>query len=292
MSSLARSLPRLPPALRSLRAALAVCSVLATTLCWRSTPAQAEPLLQRFRGATIAAPDLARVEKDYTRYLGYTVRERGKVAGARGQLGCAARRRPALHPAEFRRASRRPHPRGARACRARLSSADDVRLEQHRDRRRRSGCDLRALQGRAFQGDRRAGEPHGLSEHPGVPGRRALRRSALSHQRDRRSQPLAAARAGRTDRPDLHHGRCRSRRAGDGRLVFHRLRPHERSDPHHPDQRRAARTAPAGGAGDADHDDAPRAAGQPVRARWLSAVGVRQARAPSATCRPASRSPP
>ena len=42
-------------------------------------PAAAEPLLQRFRAATITTDSLAEVERDYTTTLGYVVRERGRV---------------------------------------------------------------------------------------------------------------------------------------------------------------------------------------------------------------------
>ncbi|MCU0758491.1 MAG: hypothetical protein MUF07_04715 [Steroidobacteraceae bacterium] len=52
------------------------------TLVVGAVVSRAEPLLQRFRIATIAAPDLRKVEADYTRWLGYRVRERGKVSGA------------------------------------------------------------------------------------------------------------------------------------------------------------------------------------------------------------------
>lgn len=79
-------------------------------------PAQAEPALQRFRVATIAAPDLARVEQDYTRYLGYVVRERGKVSAALAASWDAPRAagRPYLlmsseaHPDVYIRAVRAP----------------------------------------------------------------------------------------------------------------------------------------------------------------------------------------
>lgn len=40
----------------------------------------AEPLLQRFRAATITSDDLAAVERDYATTLGYVVRERGRVS--------------------------------------------------------------------------------------------------------------------------------------------------------------------------------------------------------------------
>lgn len=41
--------------------------------------AQAEPQLQRIKIATFGAPDLAEVERRYTRWLGYRVRERGRI---------------------------------------------------------------------------------------------------------------------------------------------------------------------------------------------------------------------
>lgn len=47
--------------------------------------AWAEPLAQRFRAATITAPDIAAVEGDYRRYLGYVVRERGRVTAAQAR---------------------------------------------------------------------------------------------------------------------------------------------------------------------------------------------------------------
>jgi len=107
-----------------MHAALVFCSVLATSVAalGASALAQAEPLLQRFRGATIAAPDLARVEKDYTRYLGYTVRERGRVSPALAASWDAPRAagRPYIllssdaHPDVHIRAVRVPAVRGYR----------------------------------------------------------------------------------------------------------------------------------------------------------------------------------
>ncbi len=75
-------MPTTFPALRSHRHSYAARCVALLAIAALLAPAQAEPLLQRFRGATISAPDLAAIEKDYTRYLGYTVRERGKVSAA------------------------------------------------------------------------------------------------------------------------------------------------------------------------------------------------------------------
>lgn len=63
-----------------LLAVLATCVVAA--LAAAAPPASAEPVLQRFRAATIAAPDLATVEADYSSRLGYVVRERGRVSRA------------------------------------------------------------------------------------------------------------------------------------------------------------------------------------------------------------------
>lgn len=40
------------------------------------------PLLIRYRGATVGAPDLAKFEEWYVRWLGLTVRERGRVSAA------------------------------------------------------------------------------------------------------------------------------------------------------------------------------------------------------------------
>ncbi|MCP5339776.1 MAG: hypothetical protein H7A14_09700 [Sinobacteraceae bacterium] len=87
-----------------------------------SVPAQAAPLLQRFRVATIATSDLAQVEKDYGRYLGYTVRERGKVSPALAASWDAPRAsgRPYVllssdtHPDVFIRAVRTPAVKGYR----------------------------------------------------------------------------------------------------------------------------------------------------------------------------------
>ena len=75
------AVPRRPRGRPLLAAIVAPCSVLATGLLVPG-PASAEPAMQRLRVATFAAPDLARVERDYTRWLGYTVRERGKVSAA------------------------------------------------------------------------------------------------------------------------------------------------------------------------------------------------------------------
>lgn len=47
--------------------------------------AWAEPVAQRFRAATITAPDIAAVEGDYRRYLGYVARERGRVTAAQAR---------------------------------------------------------------------------------------------------------------------------------------------------------------------------------------------------------------
>jgi catechol 2,3-dioxygenase-like lactoylglutathione lyase family enzyme len=74
-------IPRTRARDRAWRARLACCGVLATMLIGAAV-SQAEPLLQRFRIATIAAPDLRKVEADYTRWLGYRVRERGRVSKA------------------------------------------------------------------------------------------------------------------------------------------------------------------------------------------------------------------
>jgi hypothetical protein len=74
----ARQGPRARPA----AARIAILCGAFATFALALTSAHAEPLLQRFRGATISTPDLAKVEKDYARYLGYTVRERGTVSPA------------------------------------------------------------------------------------------------------------------------------------------------------------------------------------------------------------------
>jgi len=102
-------------------AVVAFCGALAT-FALSLAPLQAEPLLQRFRGATLAAPDLAKVEKDYSRYLGYTVRERGKVSPALAASWDApqAAGRPYIlmsadaHPDVYIRAVRVPAVRGYR----------------------------------------------------------------------------------------------------------------------------------------------------------------------------------
>ena len=65
--------------------------MLAAVLAAAGASAQAEPLLQRFRVATISAPDLGRVEQDYGRYLDYRVRERGRVAAELAQSWGAPR---------------------------------------------------------------------------------------------------------------------------------------------------------------------------------------------------------
>lgn len=54
--------------------------IVATLLC---LPLHAgEPQLQRVRIATITTPQLDQVERDYARWLGYTVRERGRISKA------------------------------------------------------------------------------------------------------------------------------------------------------------------------------------------------------------------
>lgn len=103
------------------RRAAAWCGAIAT-LALAAAPASAEPLLQRFRGATISTPDLAKVEKDYARYLGYTVRERGRVSPALAASWDAPRAagRPYIlmsadsHPDVYVRAVRVPAVRGYR----------------------------------------------------------------------------------------------------------------------------------------------------------------------------------
>lgn len=111
---------RAPRAARA-AAAISFCGVMATILL--TTPAaHAEPLLQRFRVATIAAPDLGKVERDYGRWLGYSVRERGKVSPALAASWDAPRAagRPYLllgsdsHPDVFIRAVRTPAVKGYR----------------------------------------------------------------------------------------------------------------------------------------------------------------------------------
>ncbi len=104
------------------RTALVACSALAS-FALALSPVQAEPLLQRFRGATISAPDLAKVEQDYARYLGYFVRERGKVSAALAASWDAPRAagRPYIlmsadtHPDVYIRAVRVPAVRDYRA---------------------------------------------------------------------------------------------------------------------------------------------------------------------------------
>lgn len=59
-----------------LLAVLAACAVVVLG----SLPARSEPLLQRFRAATVTTPDLATFEADYAARLGYVVRERGRVS--------------------------------------------------------------------------------------------------------------------------------------------------------------------------------------------------------------------
>jgi catechol 2,3-dioxygenase-like lactoylglutathione lyase family enzyme len=62
---------------------LSAVSALCLLVGWMvASTASAEPLLQRFRAATITAQDLTAVERDYARYLGYAVRERGRVPAA------------------------------------------------------------------------------------------------------------------------------------------------------------------------------------------------------------------
>jgi hypothetical protein len=109
-------------ALQRARRFAAACGVAATLAFAWSQAGAAEPLLQRFRGATISTPDLASVERDYTRYLGYTVRERGRVSPALAASWDAPRAagRPYIlmsadaHPDVFIRAVRVPAVRGYR----------------------------------------------------------------------------------------------------------------------------------------------------------------------------------
>lgn len=77
-----------------LRNALAL---IATLMCINVTPALADgPLLQRITMATFTSSDLAAVERDYARWLGYQVRERGvisaELAKAWGATGAAGKR--------------------------------------------------------------------------------------------------------------------------------------------------------------------------------------------------------
>lgn len=104
---------RHPPRARGGRSL--ICGILAT-MAFATSLAQAEPQLQRIRIATIAAPDLRKVEADYTRWLGYRVRERGKVPAELAASWDAPRAagRPYLlmssdaHPDVFIRAVRTP----------------------------------------------------------------------------------------------------------------------------------------------------------------------------------------
>ena len=71
------------------RSALAL---MAAMICFDVTPALANgPALQRITMATFTSADLAGVERDYARWLGYQVRERGVVspelAKAWGRIG-------------------------------------------------------------------------------------------------------------------------------------------------------------------------------------------------------------
>ncbi len=116
-----RALTRGPAPRRSGRCAAAWCGAIAT-FALAAASSGAEPLLQRFRGATISTPDLAKVEKDYARYLGYTVRERGTVSAALAASWDAPRAagRPYIlmsadsHPDVHVRAVRVPTVRGYR----------------------------------------------------------------------------------------------------------------------------------------------------------------------------------
>lgn len=69
----------------------ALCAAVLALASLAGADARAEPLLQRFRVATLTAPDLKRVEQDYGRYLGYRVRERGRVSAALAQSWGAPR---------------------------------------------------------------------------------------------------------------------------------------------------------------------------------------------------------
>jgi hypothetical protein len=70
------------PGFRTFRRISALAGVALLAVAFSLPLAAAEPVLQRFRAATITAPDIAAVERDYARYLGYVVRERGRVPAA------------------------------------------------------------------------------------------------------------------------------------------------------------------------------------------------------------------
>jgi hypothetical protein len=55
-------------------------SIVACLMTLLTANAQAEPLLKRHKLATVSAPDLAAFEADYSRWLSYRVRERGRVS--------------------------------------------------------------------------------------------------------------------------------------------------------------------------------------------------------------------
>ncbi len=58
-----------------------VLALVATLICFDISPARAEgPGLKRITMATFTSPDLASVERDYSRWLGYQVRERGTIS--------------------------------------------------------------------------------------------------------------------------------------------------------------------------------------------------------------------
>ena len=81
----------LTPSRVALRLRALASVMLAAAASFAGAFAHAEPLLQRFRIATISAAHLGRVEQDYGRYLDYRVRERGRVTAALAQSWGAPR---------------------------------------------------------------------------------------------------------------------------------------------------------------------------------------------------------
>lgn len=128
--------------------------------------AVAEPLLQRFRAATITTDDLAAVERDYATALGYVVRERGRVprdlarswgtpkAGGQPYVLMS----PDAAPDVFVRAVRSPRVPGYRPLTTYGWNAIEIVVDD-------TDATYAAFQGQPF---RVIGEPANLSGYPSI----------------------------------------------------------------------------------------------------------------------------
>ncbi len=164
---LAPRIPSRPPTrARSARVSPAVAVLGLLVLCCAAPATWAEPLLQRFRAATITTDDLAAVERDYVATLGYVVRERGKVPRALARSWGAPKAAgqpylllsPDAAPDVFIRVVRAPHVPDYRPLTTYGWNAIEIVVED-------TDATYAAFQGTPF---RVIGEPANLSGYPSI----------------------------------------------------------------------------------------------------------------------------